>query len=103
MERMKCHSYIKKYVRSKRANQYTVEKDKIPPGPFFVKNIPREIRLFGFKDDNVDGLKRDYNYNKNRRRSARLKDKAQGKKSNNSIFKIKCDHNPKCFINIGKM
>lgn len=100
MERMKCHYYIKKYIQSKQQNQYTAEKDKIPCGPFFVKDIPREIRLFGFKDENES--KRNYNYNDTPRRSARLKDKVKGQ-NNNSIFKIKCNHNPKCFMNIGKM
>ena len=104
MTRRNCHSNLQKYIQSKTSNRHTKDKDKIKPGPFLIKNIPFDIRLSGIiKIDNKIKFKR--KYQQKIRRSQRLKDKANNnnKNINNSIFKIKCDHINKCFINIKRL
>ena len=101
MNRRKCHSDLKKYIQSKTSNRYTKDKDKIKSGPFFIKNIPFKIRLSGINDNNNNKPKR--KYQQTLRRSNRLKYKTNNKKVNNSIFKIKCDHIGKCFMNIKRL
>ena len=101
MSRKNCHTDLKEYIQSKRSNKYTKDKDKMKPGPFFIKDIPFKIRLSGMNNGYFFKPKR--KYQQKIRKSWRLKQKAKGKKSNNSIFKIKCNHVGKCFMNIKRI
>lgn len=97
MERIPCHTNINKYISSKAHNQWTKQADKLKPGPFFIKDIPASIRKTGLFVPPKQPI-----YNKKIRRSKRLKEKSKGK-NNKSVFKIRCTHSPKCFVNIKRM
>ena len=97
--RKKCHSTLKQYIKMKQPNQYTKDCDKIKPGPFYISNIPQILRKYGL----------DYNNNKKQSKPKRKYKKRNRKTNqNNSNYKqhelpIVCNHDPKCFINIGQI
>ena len=102
MDRSICQNNLQKYLLMNQTNQHTKEQDKISSGPFYIKDIPSEIRKVGIKAYKEQGTTT-REYVKKVKKSKRLKDRAKGKKKKNqSQYVISCTHVPRCFINMHK-
>lgn len=95
--RKNCHHTLKKYVKMKQPNQFTKHCDKIKNGPFYILDIPELLRKYGL----------DYNkkQSKPKRKYKKRKRKTNENKSNSkqNALPIACNHDPKCFINVGEI